>query len=80
MFPDRGVAVTLTSDELRDEWLDCDHLHVSGYALLAAPVADAAARAVELARAELQPQELPELVGELVRGLPALGLRSQLAH
>ena len=50
MFPDRGVAVTLRPDEVRPEWLDCDHLHVSGYALLAHPVAEAATRAVELAR------------------------------
>jgi sugar/nucleoside kinase (ribokinase family) len=50
MFPDRGVAVTLEPDALRREWLDCDHLHVSGYALLADPVSRAAVRAVELAR------------------------------
>lgn len=50
MFPDRGVATTLVPEELRGEWLDCDHLHVSGYALLAEPVAAAATRAVELAR------------------------------
>ena len=50
MFPDRGVAVRLRPDELRPEWLECDHLHVSGYALLAQPVASAAVRAVELAR------------------------------
>ena len=50
MFPDRGVAVTLRQDELQPEWVDCDHLHVSGYALLAHPVADTAIRAVELAR------------------------------
>jgi len=50
MYPDRGVAVTLLPEELRAEWLDCDHLHVSGYALLAEPVARAAAGAVELAR------------------------------
>jgi sugar/nucleoside kinase (ribokinase family) len=50
MFPDRGVAVTLHPDEVRPEWLQCDHLHVSGYALLAHPVAEAATRAVELAR------------------------------
>jgi sugar/nucleoside kinase (ribokinase family) len=50
MYPDRGVAVALVPEELRPEWLDCDHLHVSGYALLARPVATAAARAVELAR------------------------------
>ena len=51
MFPDRGVATHLAPDELRAEWLQCDHLHVSGYALLAEPVARAALRAVELARA-----------------------------
>ncbi len=50
MFPDRGVAVTFRPDEIRPEWLDCDHLHVSGYALLAEPVAAAAERAIELAR------------------------------
>jgi sugar/nucleoside kinase (ribokinase family) len=50
MFPDRGVATQLRDDELRQEWLDCDHLHVSGYALMAEPVASAAVRAVELAR------------------------------
>lgn len=51
MFPARGVATTLAAAELEPEWLDCDHLHLSGYALLAEPVATAAARAVELARA-----------------------------
>jgi len=51
MFPDRGVAVDLRPDEVRPQWLDCDHLHVSGYALLAEPVSSAARRAVELARA-----------------------------
>ncbi len=51
MFPDRGVATTLRTDDVRPEWVACDHLHVSGYALLAHPVAEAAVRAVELARA-----------------------------
>jgi sugar/nucleoside kinase (ribokinase family) len=50
MFPDRGVATRLEPGELRREWLACDHLHVSGYALLAEPVALAAARAIALAR------------------------------
>jgi len=50
MFPDRRVAVTLHPDDVRADWLECDHLHVSGYALLAHPVAEAAARAVALAR------------------------------
>jgi sugar/nucleoside kinase (ribokinase family) len=51
MFPDRGVATRLEADELRREWLECDHLHVSGYALLAEPVAAAALQAGALARA-----------------------------
>jgi sugar/nucleoside kinase (ribokinase family) len=51
MFPARGVATELRADELEPAWLACDHLHVSGYALVADPVAAAAVRAVELARA-----------------------------
>jgi ribokinase len=50
MFPDRGAATRLRPDELSPAWLACDHLHVSGYALAAEPVATAAARAVALAR------------------------------
>src|SRR4029079_17237642 len=33
--------------ELRPGWLVCDHLHVSGYALLAEPVVRAAVRAID---------------------------------
>ena len=51
MFPDRGIATQLEPDELYPEWLVCDHLHVSGYALLAEPVVRAAVRAIDLARA-----------------------------
>jgi len=51
MFPDRGVATSLEPGELEPEWLACDHVHVSGYALLAEPVARAAVHAVDLARA-----------------------------
>lgn len=50
MFPARGVATELRPEELEPVWLACDHLHVSGYALTADPVAAAAMRAVELAR------------------------------
>lgn len=50
MFPDRGVAPLLEPVELRPAWLVCDHLHVSGYALLAEPVVRAAVRAIDLAR------------------------------
>ncbi|HET7515937.1 MAG TPA: carbohydrate kinase family protein [Gaiella sp.] len=50
MFPDRGVATLLEPVELRPAWFVCDHLHVSGYALLAEPVVRAAVRAIDLAR------------------------------
>jgi len=50
MCPDRGVAVELRPDELEPAWLECDHLHVSGYTLLADPLRAAATRAVALAR------------------------------
>jgi ribokinase len=43
MASDRGVAPTLTPDELEPAWLDgTDVLHVSGYALLREPICDAA--------------------------------------
>jgi ribokinase len=48
---DRGVAPTLTPDELEPAWLECDVLHLSGYALLRDPIAAAALRAAEIARA-----------------------------
>src|SRR5947208_14076785 len=39
---DRGVAPTLTPEELDPDWLACDVLHVSGYALLREPISHAA--------------------------------------
>lgn len=50
MFPDRGVATLLEPVELRPAWLACDHLHVSGYALLAEPIVRAALQAIDVAR------------------------------
>ncbi len=53
MASDRGSARELRAEELDPAWLaGCDHLHVSGYALMLEPVRSAALRAVELARAE----------------------------
>ncbi len=46
---DRGVAPELTPDELDEAWLDCDILHLSGYALLREPVSDAALLAARIA-------------------------------
>lgn len=52
MCTDRGVASDLRPEEVEADWFDgCDHLHVSGYALLREPICFAACRAIELARA-----------------------------
>jgi len=51
MASDRGAAVELTAQELDPSWFDCDVLHISGYSLLRDPLAAAAIRAGELARA-----------------------------
>ena len=50
MASDRGLAAALRAEEIEPEWLDCDHLHVSGYALAAEPMRSATGRAVALAR------------------------------
>ncbi|HEX5247227.1 MAG TPA: PfkB family carbohydrate kinase [Gaiellaceae bacterium] len=47
---DRGVAPSLEPSELDAAWLDCDVLHLSGYALLGEPVSDAALLAATIAR------------------------------
>jgi len=52
MASDRATATTLRSEEIDPTWLeDCDHLFVSGYALLEEPARGAALHSVELARA-----------------------------
>jgi ribokinase len=48
---DRGVAPSLEPDELDAAWLECDVLHLSGYALLREPIGAAALHAARLARA-----------------------------
>jgi len=51
MASDRGTAVELRPEDIEAAWLDsCDHLFVSGYALMREPVRSAATRAVGLAR------------------------------
>jgi sugar/nucleoside kinase (ribokinase family) len=53
MATDRGVAPELRPDELERVWFQgCRWLHVSGYSLLAEPIADAALAAAGIARAE----------------------------
>jgi sugar/nucleoside kinase (ribokinase family) len=47
---DRGVAPSLEPGELDAAWVDCDVLHLSGYALLREPIDAAAIHAARLAR------------------------------
>jgi sugar/nucleoside kinase (ribokinase family) len=47
---DPGVAPTLAPEELEAAWVECDILHLSGYALLREPIAAAALLAARLAR------------------------------
>lgn len=47
---DRGVAPSFGPEELDPAWLDCDVLHLSGYALLREPIAGTALLAARLAR------------------------------
>lgn len=52
MATDRGVSPELSEEELDARWLEgCSWLHLSGYALLAEPIAEAALAASRLARA-----------------------------
>ena len=51
MASDRGASAQLREDELDPAWLEgCEHLFVSGYALVHEPSRGAVRRAVELAR------------------------------
>jgi sugar/nucleoside kinase (ribokinase family) len=47
---DRGVAPSLAPEELDAAWLECDLLHLSGYALLREPIVGTALLAARLAR------------------------------
>ena len=51
MASDRGVAPTLSAEELDPVWFEgSTHLHLSGYSLMSSPIDGAAARAAELVR------------------------------
>ncbi|HET8556599.1 MAG TPA: PfkB family carbohydrate kinase, partial [Gaiellaceae bacterium] len=47
---DPGVAPTFAPEELEAGWVECDVLHLSGYALLREPIAATALLAARLAR------------------------------
>ena len=49
MASDRGVAPTLSADELEPSWFEgCTHIHLSGYSLMSSPIDAASMRGAEL--------------------------------
>jgi sugar/nucleoside kinase (ribokinase family) len=53
MLTDRGVSPLFRAEEIDVGWLrGCDVLHLSGYALLGGPIAEAGAKAAGAARAQ----------------------------
>jgi len=51
MASDRGVAPSLSAEELEPVWFDgATHIHLSGYSVMSSPIDGAAARAAELVR------------------------------
>jgi ribokinase len=75
MASDRGSAPELHADDLDAAWFTCDALHLSGYSLMREPIAGAAERAAELARAngatisvDLSSWTHIERFGETMRG------------
>jgi len=78
MASDRGVAPTLEPDEVDPEWLDCDALHLSGYALLREPIVDAALLAARLARARGAPVSVDVAAWTEVRAFGPVRFRELL--
>ena len=75
MASDRGSAPDLRAADLDPSWFACDALHLSGYSLMREPIAGAATRAADLARAngasvsvDLSSWTHLERFGERVRG------------
>ncbi len=51
MASDRGVAPTLSADELQPTWFEaCSHLHLSGYSVMSSPIDGAAESAATTVR------------------------------
>ena len=79
MCSDRGVATDLRADEVEETWLaGCEHLHVSGYALLREPVRFAATEAIERARAAAVRVSVDLSSWSAIRDFGADRFRSQL--
>jgi len=77
---DRGVAADLQAGEIEPAWLECDHLHVSGYAFAAEPIRDAAVLAVSLAREHGARVSLDLAASTVVESIGPADFRALLAR
>ncbi len=76
MASDRGTAREFREDELDPAWLEgCDHLFISGYALMVEPVRSAAQRAAEIARAQGSAVSVDLATWSAIRDAGPVGLR-----
>jgi sugar/nucleoside kinase (ribokinase family) len=81
MLSDRGTATAFRPDELDPAWVrGCDHLFVSGYALLAEPVRETARAAVDIARARGAAVSVDVASWSAVAEVGAAAVRSLLAE
>jgi sugar/nucleoside kinase (ribokinase family) len=81
MASDRGTAGALRPDELDPAWLQgCDHLFVSGYALLHEPVRSAAQRAVEIVRSQGAAVSVDLATWSAIRDAGAVEFRDAVAQ
>ncbi len=79
MCTDRGVAAEFRPDEVDPAWFaGCEHLHVSGYALLREPVRFAAVEAIGHARAAGAPVSVDLSSWSAIRDFGVERFRSQL--
>ena len=80
MASDRGVAPTLSADELEPAWFDgATHLHLSGYSVMSSPIHLAAATAARLVRAGGGTVSVDLASTSVIRDFGAERLRTRLA-
>jgi len=80
MASDRGVAPSLSADELEPAWFEgATHLHLSGYSLMASPIDGAAARAASLVREDGGSVSVDLASTSVIAEFGAEGLRESLA-
>lgn len=81
MATDRGVAPTLTADEIDAAWFaGATHLHLSGYSVMSAPMNGAAVRAAEAVRGSGGTVSVDLASVSVIRAFGADALRARLAE